>query len=62
MNENLKKEYVSMAITFVAAFFVAIGGELAVNGEIALTTSGLFALLLTGVRAAVKALAVTFIK
>lgn len=62
MNETLRKELISAAITFISAFLIGIGGELSVNGFTTFTASAIFALLMAGVRAGVKGLSTLVVK
>lgn len=53
---NTRKELVSVSITFVSMFLIALGGELALNGGVDLTTAGLFGLVSAAFRSAIKSL------
>lgn len=52
MSDNAKRHLLSAAVTFLTAFLVAIAPGI---GDVQFTSAGLFALLLVGARAGVKA-------
>jgi hypothetical protein len=62
MNPKLRSELISAGVTFLAAFLIAVGGELSISGDASFTVNAIFAIVMTGVRAGVKALSTLVVK
>lgn len=55
MKDKLKTEGVSILITFISSFLLALGASIQATGGIEWSTSMLMALIVAGARAGVKA-------